>query len=151
MLGSTWVQLQESFLEFRLWSSFAQILLIFFRPYIKSHLLQEASSDFSLPPRWMKFTKSYSMDHCLPSIIYVHGSSRFLGCELLIVRVDSGSGSRGIFLFYSPSHQKGSIVYSWGKSSREGPELSLCETHPHNQGNLLAPEPPLPVSKPWQT
>ena len=81
-------------------------LSYFLRAYVKSHLLQEASLVSSYLSRWMKLTEFYCMDHCLLFIICAHFSFCFLYCEFLILRLESGSGSGYLFVFYSLSHQK---------------------------------------------
>lgn len=85
---------------------------------------------------WMKLIESYCRDHCLPSIICAYSLYCFLDCEFLILRIESGSGSGSIFVFYSPLHQKESAVDSWRRSSHERPELSKAARQSWNSAHI---------------
>lgn len=116
--------------------SFAQILFIFSGPISKVTSSRKHSLVSSYWSAWMKLIESYCRDHCLPSIICAYSLYCFLDCEFLILRIESGSGSGSIFVFYSPLHQKESAVDSWWRSSHEGPELSKAARWNWNSAHI---------------
>lgn len=156
MLGSSWLQLQQIFLEF--WTV-GYIPLpksyLFFRTYIKSHFLQEAFSGFFLLVH-MDETHWVLLQGSLPTFHYL--------CLFLVLlpglwvsnfenRIWVREWQHLCILFpLTPKRVCSRFlaeILSWRAWAEQSSAIEL-ELSPHKQGNSMAPKPLLHVPKPQQ-